>query len=178
LPALTARLKAVALAAMTAVLVLLVPAAAGLASAGTTSCGWTSTTTTSAMNATIVVLLNRDRKTLGLPPVALDSRLTAVGIDRARRLATTGVLSHEVAGGDIGVAVRRCGVRSSLAGEAIGWTAATGRSAARWLYWMWKHSPEHWSLLTNGRFVWIGLGFALQTGTGLTYSSLVLSTSR
>ena len=174
-----ARFQMLALSAITAMLVLFIPAGAGIAAASTSSCGWTTTATTAAMNATIVVLLNRDRSALGLPPVTLDSRLTAVGIDRARRLATTGILSHEIAGGDIGVAVRRCGVRANSAGEAIGWTALTvGRPAARWLYWMWKHSPEHWSLMTDRHFVRIGLGFAYRTTGGQTWASLVLSTAR
>jgi uncharacterized protein YkwD len=178
LPTVTARLQVLALSGITALLVLFVPVGAGVAFGATSPCAGTTTTTTAAMNATIVVLLNRDRKALGLPPVTLESRLTAVGIARAHRLATTGILSHEVAGPDIGVDVRHCGVRANMAGEAIGWTATTlGRPAARWLYWMWKHSPEHWGLMTDRHFVRIGVGWAYRSGAGQTWSSLVLATA-
>jgi uncharacterized protein YkwD len=57
------------------------------------------------------------RRAHGLPAVRLDGRLSAVALDQARAMASTGTVSHS-AGGNF--ATRVAGLRKSRAAENIG----------------------------------------------------------
>jgi uncharacterized protein YkwD len=109
-----------------------------------------SASTAGSMDRTVLILVNRDRSSLGLRPLRLDARLATLAAARAGWMAATGTLSHQSSGGDIGRAVRGVGVRASFCGEAIGEANATwGRTVARYLYALWRASPEHWALMIS-----------------------------
>jgi len=136
----------------------------------------TVSTTAASMARTVLVLLNRDRDARGLRELVVESRLASLAYDRARWMATRNVMTHTSAGGSVGDAVEARGIRTSLAGECVGWTNATwGSTSARWLYNAWKNSPDHWALMMSPRFTRIGIGFDYHAPDQRTYGSLMFA---
>jgi uncharacterized protein YkwD len=91
-------------------------------------------------------------------------------------MASHNDMTHTSAGGTLSSAMRSRGIRTSSAGECIGWTNATwGSTSARWLYNAWKHSPEHWGLMMSGKFTKVGIGFAYRSSNRETFGSLVFA---
>jgi uncharacterized protein YkwD len=125
---------------------------------------------------TVMTLINQERATRGLLPLRVDDRLQAIAQDRATRLATVEVLSHEVAGSmpqDLAAqAVRWLGY-----GEVIGYASGQPGDAGQSIFRMWMASPEHWPLLMSARYNYLGVGLAYRASSGLTYSSVVLTES-
>ena len=121
--------------------------------------------------------LNADRAANGLQPLRLDIRLRTVARDRASTLAVLNVLDHAAAG-DLGTQLTNADVRDFGWGEDIGWTSyAWGQAAASSLYAMWKHSSEHWSLMMNPDFNYVGVGLAHRAAGNATYASIVFTES-
>ena len=122
--------------------------------------------------------VNADRASLGLAPLRLDGRLRAIADGRAATMAGMGVLTHTAAG-DLSSELSGAGVQWYGWGEDIGWTTFPwGVDAARSLYTMWKHSPEHWTLLMSPSFNYVGFGLGYRTTDRSTYGSVVFSESR
>jgi len=125
----------------------------------------------------LLTWINADRAALGLRPLRLDGRLRTVARARAATLASLGILSH-TAPGDLSAQLAAAGVQRYAWGEDIGWTSyAWGLGAARSLYSMWKASPEHWTILTNATYNYVGFGLGYRPSGGATYGSAVLTQS-
>ena len=136
----------------------------------------TADATASSMASSLLTWLNADRVAIGLRPLRRDGFLVTLAGDRAAHLAGLGVLSHERAGGDIGSLLDARGVPWYGWSEDLGSTSvAWGTGAARFLYAMWRASPEHWATITSPALNYLGIGVALRAATGTTYASIVFT---
>jgi uncharacterized protein YkwD len=132
--------------------------------------------TESSMAGTILSSINRDRAASGLVAYRTDTRLSALAMNRAAWMASTGDMSHDSYGGAIYDAVAWVGVDAYSSAEAVGATNASfGTDAANYLYTMWQGSAEHWSFIMSGTFNYIGIGIGYQASTGSSYASLVFA---
>ena len=119
--------------------------------------------------------LNRDRATRGLRPLQVDVNLRAVATTRAGTLASLGLLSH-TAPGNLSSQLSSAGVRWYGWGEDIGWSSYTwGHDVASSLYTMWRHSPEHWTLMMSPHYNYLGVGLGYRWPDGATYASIVFA---
>jgi uncharacterized protein YkwD len=124
----------------------------------------------------IIARVNQARSERGLVPLRSDGRLLALAGDRASRLASTGILSHEVAG-SMPQDLAAQGVDWRGYGEVIGYAPGTPAKAALAIFRMWMASPTHWPLLMSDRYNYLGVGLVYRPGSGVTYASLVLTES-
>jgi uncharacterized protein YkwD len=124
----------------------------------------------------LMALVNQARVERGLVPMRSDSRLWGLSGDRATRLATSGVLSHEVAG-PMRQDLSAGGVRWWGYGEVIGYASGTPEAAAPVIFRMWMESPTHWPLLMSADYNYLGVGLVYRASSGLTYGSVVLTES-
>lgn len=132
----------------------------------------------SSVQGWLQMWVNADRASLGLAPLRLDGRLRTIADDRAATMASIGVLTHTAAG-DLSTELRGAGIQWYSWGEDIGWTTFSwGPDAARSLYTMWKHSPEHWALLMSPTLNYVGFGLGYRAADGSTYGSVVFTESR
>ena len=147
-------------------------AAPALAATSGATASSTSASAPSSFESTLFGWINRDRVARGLRPLRMDGRLNDLAGSRAANLAAANMLSHQVAGGNIGTTLSAWGMQWYRWGEAIGMTSYPyTTTAAGYLYGMWKHSAEHWALLMSTSFNYVGVGVAYRssnrtTGTG------------
>lgn len=135
-------------------------------------------TIATSMELSLLTWLNRDRSAIGLRPLRRDTALAGLADDRAGRMAGLGVLSHDLAGGDIGAALAARGVVWYRFAENIGTTTALwGPDAASYIYRLWRDSPSHWAEMTSGQLNYIGIAVAYRPTDGSTYASLVFTES-
>ncbi len=124
----------------------------------------------------LVAQINQARAERGLVAFRPDSGLWALAGVRAGRLATSGVLSHEVAGSmpqDLASET----VRWYAYGEVIGYASGQPSEAAKTIFRMWMESPSHWPLLMSDRFNYLGVGLEYRPSSGLTFASVVMTES-
>jgi uncharacterized protein YkwD len=136
-------------------------------------------TSPDSMAAMVVTWLNRDRAAMGLAPVRTWGSLDQLATERATNLATSGVLSHQVAGSNIGTTLTARGLQWYGFGEIIGWTGWPWGSseAARSLYLAWKGSPSHHDIMFSAHYNYLGVGFAHRAANNTTWSSIVFAES-
>ena len=120
--------------------------------------------------------INEARAARGLVPLRSDSRLWGLAVDRARRLATSGVLSHQAAG-SMREDLRSRGIPWYSYSEDIGYVSGTPGVAARKIFRMWAASPTHWDLLMSPASNYLGIGLVYDGRSGMTYGSVVLTES-
>jgi hypothetical protein len=121
--------------------------------------------------------LDADRVANGLVAYRPWSALDNLAGDRAGRVAAAGVLSHDVAGGNVGDALDARGIPWSWYGEALGTSgAAWGQDAARQVYDLWMASAPHRDILLSAVDNYVGIGVARGTD-GSTYISLIATQS-
>jgi uncharacterized protein YkwD len=125
----------------------------------------------------LMVYINEARAARGLVPLRTDSRLWGVAAERAGRLASSGILSHEAAGSLPGDLAAR-GIQWYDYGEDIGYASGTPGIAASSILRMWAASSIHWALLMSGDYNYLGVGLAYRTGSGVTFASVTLTESR
>jgi uncharacterized protein YkwD len=120
--------------------------------------------------------LNRDRVANGLRQLRLDTRLRDLAEYRAGIMASTGVLSHTIAG-CLSCQLTSRGIQWYSEGECIAWTGrAWGDEAAKSIYSLW-HDSSHWPLLMSAKFNYIGIGIVYRSANKTTWSALVLTES-
>ncbi len=123
--------------------------------------------------------MNQDRERRGLTKYRAWGALSSIAEDRAAHMASQNLLSHDAAGGDLGLAYDRQGVQWFLYGEIIGVSSAGwGKPAAAHIYSMWKASAPHAAIMFSNDFNYVGLGFAYRSSNGTTWASVVFSNSR
>jgi uncharacterized protein YkwD len=98
----------------------------------------------------VVELVNRERRRIGVPPLVVEGRLSAVARTRASRMAEGRRLSH----GGWESALRAAGVTSRTIGENI----AAGQPSARAVVMSWLGSRGHRANMLDRAFVRIGVG--------------------
>ncbi len=134
-------------------------------------------TTTSALEASILSWANRDRALNGLVPLRIDAHVRTIAQQRATNLTAASTFSHAAAGGDIGAALSSAAVRWYGWGEVIGMAGGgTPATMAAVIYNSWKHSSSHWPLLMSRTFNYVGVGVAIRAD-GAVFSSVVFSES-
>jgi uncharacterized protein YkwD len=124
--------------------------------------------TISEAELAMVDALNVDRTTRGLVPVRIDSRLMAIARARSVDMATKHYFSHTQPDGrnvfDILSAQK---ITWYNAGEIIAWnnypTLETSVAAANS---QWLNSPGHKAIIVSTTFNYVGVGLALEAGTG------------
>ena len=124
----------------------------------------------------LITQINQARVARGLVPLRSDGRLAALAVDRATRLASTGILSHEVAG-SMPQDLSARGVDWDGYGEVIGYASGGADAAALAIFQMWMASPSHWPLLMSARYNYLGVGLADRPSPGVTFASVVLTES-
>jgi len=146
---------------------------------GATATPVAATTTAQSMAHRVAYLINRDRKARGLVPLRRWSKLNTVAMERAANLAGSNTLSHDAAGGDVGVTLTNAGVQWFGFGEIIGSTNASwGRQAANYIYKLWKASSYHRSVMFSKSYNYMGLGFAHRASNNTTWASIVFTDSK
>ena len=120
--------------------------------------------------------LNRDRAAHGLVALRLDPRLRDLAEYRAGVMASTGIMSHTIAG-CLSCELTSRGIQWYSEGECIAWTGwAWGDAAAQSIYSLW-HDAIHWPLLMSAKFNYIGLGIAYRSANKTTWASMVFTES-
>jgi uncharacterized protein YkwD len=133
--------------------------------------------TASDVRAMLMGWLNADRVANGLVAYREWGAVDALATERAGRVAAAGVLSHDVAGGDVGNALDASGIPWSWYGEALGLSRATwGEEAARQVYDLWMASPPHHDILMSAVDNYVGIGIVEATD-GSTWISLIATQS-
>jgi uncharacterized protein YkwD len=133
-----------------------------------------------AVNAAIVCLINVERTTRGLRPVAANPRLARAGLAHSRDMVARAYFAHDSLSGRTFVArIRTAGyfrrTRGWTVGENLAW-GTYGEATPAAIVHAWMASPPHRANILNGRFREVGIGTALgapQAGLagGATYSS-------
>jgi uncharacterized protein YkwD len=112
-------------------------------------------------------LLNAYRATRGLAPLRVDARLSAAAADQARMMASTGLLSHDVAG-SFAARMQRLGAPTASENLGMGYRSVAEAVAA------WRASPAHHANLVRPHRR-MGLGRAEVPGGGPAYWALILA---
>ena len=121
--------------------------------------------------------LNNDRVARGLVPLRLDSRLRDLAEYRAGVMASTGILSHTIAG-CLSCQLTARAIQWFSEGEVIAWTSYSwGDPAAAWIYNFWMTSAPHRSLLMSSTFNYVGIGIAYRSANKTTWASMVFTES-
>ena len=133
--------------------------------------------TAETMEAQLVGWINSSRAKLGLRALRVHTGLTSLAGYRAGVMASTGVLSHTVAG-CLSCSLTSRGIQKYSDGEVIAEnTYPWGSSSALALFNWWKSSPEHWGLLMSRTFNYFGVGVAYRSSNRMTFGSVVLTES-
>jgi uncharacterized protein YkwD len=159
---------------MTAALAIgLVTAASPVPAAATVAAGTASDTT-----ARILATMNAGRTARGLVAYRAWGTLAALAAERAATMAAVGVLSHDVAGEDLGGTLTARGVSWMGYGEIIARSSYPfGADAADHVYAMWKASPPHHAVMFSGTYNYVGIG-AAQSADGTTWVAAIMTESR
>lgn len=133
--------------------------------------------TASTMEDQILGLINQSRVNLGLVPLQSQPGLRDLAGYRAGVMASTGVLSHTIAG-CLSCELDARGIQYFSYAVCIAWTSSPwGSQAALAIFNWWKNSPGHWSLLMSTTLNYLGVGVAYRSADGTTWSSIVLTES-
>jgi len=133
--------------------------------------------TAETMESHIVAWINSSRAKLGLRALRVHGGLTSLAGYRAGVMASTGVLSHTIAG-CLSCSLVSRGIQTYSDGEVIAENTYTwGDSSALALFNWWKGSPMHWALLMSRTFNYLGVGVAYRSANRMTFGSVVVTES-
>ena len=133
--------------------------------------------TAETMELHLVGWINSSRAKLGLRSLRVHAGLTSLAGYRAGVMASTGVLSHTIAG-CLSCSLTSSGIQRYSDGEAIAEnTYPWGDQSALALFNWWKGSPEHWGLLMSRTFNYFGVGVAYRSSNRMTFGSVLLTES-
>jgi uncharacterized protein YkwD len=116
----------------------------------------------------LAALINRFRAVHGVPPLAVDPRLTRAARAHSQDMLRRGYFGH----GAFAARLREFGIHAGLLGENLAWGA--GRSGeARAVLRMWQQSPGHRANLLDRRFHRVGLAMPVGVFAGFRYTRMV-----
>jgi uncharacterized protein YkwD len=120
--------------------------------------------------SSLVAMINADRAAVGLLPLRLDSRLSAVAHERSASMAGSGQLSHvQLDGQTVVDLVRAAGIAWYSLGETIGWNNYPGLGDSTSVVNRgWMTSPEHVAIIRSTAFNYFGVGLST-TASGDRY---------
>ena len=133
--------------------------------------------TTADVAGMVLTSMNGDRADQGLVRYRTWEALSALATERAQQMANLRTLSHNAAGGDVGLALDARGIDWMGYGEIIGMTGwGPGQQAADSLTSMWMSSDPHRAIMRSADFNYVGVGIA-QASDGSTWASIVVTES-
>jgi uncharacterized protein YkwD len=133
--------------------------------------------TASDMESLILKEMNDDRAARGLVRYRAWGALADLAASRAQRMADSGTLSHDAAGGDVGNALTGAGIQWYSYGETIGQSGyAWGSDAALSIYKLWKGSAPHAAIMFSSSYNYVGIG-VVQGSDGSAWISAVFAES-
>jgi uncharacterized protein YkwD len=123
----------------------------------------------------MVDVLNADRAKAGLVPLRVDTRLMTIARNRSNDMSAKNYFSHtQPDGRDIFDLIAAAKITWYGAGEIIAWnnypTLETSIQAANT---GWLNSSGHRPLIMSASYNYVGVGLALQAGTGKKYWTAV-----
>jgi uncharacterized protein YkwD len=116
-----------------------------------------------AAESSLVLMINADRAAVGLRPLRLDARLSAIARERSASMAASGQLSHVQSDGRTVVdMIRADGIAWYGVGETIGWnTYPSLRDSTNVVNKGWLSSPEHAAIIRSTTYNYLGVGLGL-----------------
>jgi uncharacterized protein YkwD len=128
----------------------------------------------SAAEAAMIALLNEDRTAVGLVPAQVDSRLMAIARARSVDMATKGYFSHtQPDGRNVFDILNSAKVTWYNAGEIIAWNNYPMDSTASAANRQWLNSSGHRAIIVSNQMNYVGVGLAVDPGTGKKYWTAV-----
>jgi uncharacterized protein YkwD len=156
---------------------LLVVTALALSTVGFAAPASAAAATPDEVGARILERINGDRAARGLIPYRTWTALQDMAAGRAARLAAAMVLSHSVAGPDIGDTLTTTGLPWYGYGEIIGMTGFPwGTESADDLYRRWYESSAHNAIMFSDHYNYVGVG-VVRADDGSTWASVVMAES-
>lgn len=132
-----------------------------------------------AMRQDTLDWMNADRSARGLTKYRRWAALDTVAAQRAASMASRDTLSHDAAGGNLGVEYDHSGIQWYGYGEIIGVSNATfGKPSAAMIYKLWKGSAPHAAIMFSSHFNYVGIGFAYRASNNTTWASIVFADSK
>ena len=123
------------------------------------SCTWQE-----QMEQGLALGINQLRSERGLPPLVHDPQLSAIARMRAEDMANYGYLSHTPPDGcGARCLMESAGMTVAWAGEVIAWNNTRVDQSAEMTIAMWRNSPHHLGVITNGCFARMGTGAVIAT---------------
>ncbi|HUS82742.1 MAG TPA: CAP domain-containing protein [Dehalococcoidia bacterium] len=121
--------------------------------------------------------VNQIRAERGLPPLTRDPQLSAVARTRAQDMADNNYFGHTPPDGcGTRCLMERAGIGTAWVGEVIAWNTARVDQSAEMTVTIWRTSPLHFGVITNGCFTRTGTGAAI-TADGRIYHVAVFEGS-
>ena len=129
-----------------------------------------------AAEASLATLINADRAAVGLPPLRLDPRLSAIAHERSASMAAARQLSHVQSDGrDVVDLIRAAGIAWYSVGETIGWnTYPTLRDSTRVVNQGWLGSAEHVAIIRSPDYNYFGIGLGLSASGDRYWTAIFL----
>ena len=126
--------------------------------------------------ASLVTMINDDRAALGLPPLQIDARLSAIAEERSASMTAAGQLSHVQADGRTMVdLVNADRIRWYALGETIGWNNYPGLDeSTNVVNQGWLDSPEHAAILGSTTYNYFGVGLGVTAGGDRYWTAIFL----
>ena len=123
-----------------------------------------------AAESSLVAMINADRAAVGLRPLRIDARLSAIAHLRSASMAAAGQLSHVQSDGRTVVdLIKADGIAWYSLGETIGWnTYPTLRDSTNVVNNGWLSSPEHAAIIHSTTYNYFGVGLGM-TANGDRY---------
>jgi uncharacterized protein YkwD len=116
--------------------------------------------------AQVITLVNRERRSRGIPALTAHPCLTAAAQGHTVDMATTGNISHTGSdGSSAGDRIREAGYQPSTWGECI----AAGYPTPADVVAGWMNSSGHREILLSRSYVHIGVGYVRLDGPGPTH---------
>jgi uncharacterized protein YkwD len=127
-----------------------------------------------AAESSLVAMINADRAAVGLPPLRLDARLSAIAHERSVSMAAAGQLSHvQPDGRSVVDIIKAAGIAWYGVGETIGWNNYPGlRDSTNVVNRGWLGSPEHAAIIHSKDYNYFGVGLGM-TASGDRYWTAV-----
>jgi uncharacterized protein YkwD len=129
-----------------------------------------------AAETTLVAMINADRAAVGLAPLRVDARLSAIARERSASMAAAGQLSHvQPDGRTMTDLIQAAGITWYSAGETIGWNnyPKLGDST-RIVNQGWMSSPEHTAIIRSTAYNYFGLGLAISPSGDRYWTAIFL----
>jgi uncharacterized protein YkwD len=125
---------------------------------------------------TLVAMINADRAAVGLAPLRVDARLSAIAHERSASMAAAGQLSHvQPDGRTMTDLIQAAGITWYSIGETIGWNnyPKLGDSM-RIVNQGWMGSPEHTAIINSTAYNYFGLGLAISPSGDRYWTAIFL----